>query len=145
MAVLFVILFQYVYFWHLRKERKELVAKYGVLYSEFMLCTPQVYKQQRVVNKHTPVAMGSHLGAVGGSVSCSRLSPHSWYWRWKRVLYIHSPPPTIPAGIETRTCDLWVTSTVMLGFILFYRSFSHCSYFETEHGVEHNILSILEF
>ncbi len=29
-------------------------------------------------------------GAVGGSVPCSR-APQSWYWRWKRALYIHSP------------------------------------------------------
>ncbi len=40
------------------------------------------------VNTHTPGAVGSHLccgaqGAVGGSVSCSRVSPQSWYWGWR--------------------------------------------------------------
>ncbi len=45
--------------------------------------------------EHTTGAVGSHLccdarAAVGGSVPCSR-APQSWYWRWKRALYIHSP------------------------------------------------------
>ncbi len=46
--------------------------------------------------EHTPGAVGSHLccsalGAVGGSVPCSR-APQSWYWRWrKRALVIHYP------------------------------------------------------
>ncbi len=46
-------------------------------------------------HEHTTGAVGSHLccdarAAVGGSVPCSR-APQSWYWRWKRALYIHSP------------------------------------------------------
>ncbi len=45
----------------------------------------------------------SARGAVGGSVPCSR-TPQSWYWR--RIL----PPPTIPAGPEIRTHNLWITS-----------------------------------
>ncbi len=49
-------------------------------------------------SEHTPRAVGSHLccgarGAVGGSVPCSRVSPQSWYWRWKESAG-HSPPPT---------------------------------------------------
>ncbi len=46
-------------------------------------------------SEHTPGAVGSQCcgaqGAVGGSVPCSRVSPPSWYWRWKRALDIHSP------------------------------------------------------
>ncbi len=42
---------------------------------------------------HTAVNTHTHRehtrGAVWGSVSCSR-APQSWYWRWKRALYIHS-------------------------------------------------------
>ncbi len=41
-------------------------------------------------------------GAVGGSVPCSR-TPQSWYWRWKRALYIHSPPPTIYASRDSNS------------------------------------------
>ncbi len=36
-------------------------------------------------------AIYAALGAVGGSVPCSR-APQSWYWRWrKRALVIHYP------------------------------------------------------
>ncbi len=45
--------------------------------------------------EHTPGAVGSQCcgarGAVGGTVPCSRVSPQSWYWRWRRALVIHSP------------------------------------------------------
>ncbi len=37
--------------------------------------------------EHTPGAVGSQCcgarGAVGGSVPYSRVSPQSWYWRWR--------------------------------------------------------------
>ncbi len=52
------------------------------------------------------------LRAVGGLVPCSRVSPQSWYWGGESAR--HSlPPPTIPAGPETRTRDLWVTSPAL--------------------------------
>ncbi len=56
--------------------------------------------------EHTPGAVGSHLccgarGAVGGSVPCSR-APQSWYWGWRERAGHSLPPPTIPAGPETR-------------------------------------------
>ncbi len=67
--------------------------------------------------KHIPGEVGSHLcggarGEVGGSVPCSKVSPQSWYWRW-REHWTFTPPPTIPTGPETRTCDLLVTSPTL--------------------------------
>ncbi len=45
--------------------------------------------------EHTPGAVGSQCcgtqGAVGGSVPCSRVSPQSWYWRW-REHWTFTPP-----------------------------------------------------
>ncbi len=68
-------------------------------------------------SEHTPGAVGSHLcccarGAVGGSVPCSR-APQSWYWGWRESAVHSLPPPTIPAGPETRTRNLWVTSPTL--------------------------------
>ncbi len=41
------------------------------------------------VNTHRssgqPYCCGARV-TIGGSVSCSRVSPQSWYWRWKRAL-----------------------------------------------------------
>ncbi len=34
-------------------------------------------------------------GAVGGSVPCSRVSPQSWYWRWREHL-LFTPPTDNP-------------------------------------------------
>ncbi len=43
--------------------------------------------------------MHTHRGAVGGSVPCSRVSPQSWYWRWReRSLFT---PPT------DNSCRTW--------------------------------------
>ncbi len=67
-------------------------------------------------SEHTPGAVGSQCcgarGAVGGSVPCSRVSPQSWYWRW-REYWLFTPPPTIPAGPGTRTHNLQVTSPTL--------------------------------
>ncbi len=52
-------------------------------------------------------------GAVGGSVPCSRVSPQSWYWRWRESAGYSLPPPTIPAWPEIRTRDLRVTSQTL--------------------------------
>ncbi len=60
--------------------------------------------------EHTPGAVGSQCcgarGAVGGSVSCSRVSPQSWYWRRRESAGHSLPTPTIPAGPVTRTRNL---------------------------------------
>ncbi len=49
-------------------------------------------------------------GAVGGSVPCSRVSPQSWYWRWREHL-LFTPPhlQSLPdLGIEPATFGLQV-------------------------------------
>ncbi len=60
---------------------------------------------------HTPWAVGSQCygaqGAVGGSVSCSRV-----YWGWIECWWF-TPPPTNPAGPETWTRDLRVRSLTL--------------------------------
>ncbi len=58
--------------------------------------------------KGTSVVVLKVERAVGGLVPCSR-TPRSWYWRW-RERWLFTPPPTIPAGPETRTRDYRVTS-----------------------------------
>ncbi len=68
---------------------------------------------------HTHGAVGGHLccgarGVVGGSVPCSRVLPQSWYWGW-RERWTFTPPTYNPAGPETRTCNIWVTSPNPLG------------------------------
>ncbi len=50
-------------------------------------------------------------GAVGGSVPCSR-APKSWYWGWRKC-WTFTPPPTIPAGPETQTRNLLLTSPTL--------------------------------
>ncbi len=57
--------------------------------------------------------MGSHIfcwgarGADGGFEACSRVSPQSWYWGWRRTLVIHSP--TIP-------CQTWDSNQQLSGY-----------------------------
>ncbi len=91
------------------------------------LTHPSVHTQQWVVNKHThthtvnthqelwaainAAAPGEQLGVrclAQGNLSRGIEGG-------ERALYIHSPPtpPTIPAGAETRTCNLWVTSPTL--------------------------------
>ncbi len=92
------------------------------------LTHPSAHTQQWVVNKythreqHTPGAVGSHLcccarGAVGGSVSCSRVSPQSWYWRWRERCTIHSHHlQSLPdLGLEPVTFGLQVPTLYPLG------------------------------
>ncbi len=72
-------------------------------------------------------------GAVGGSVSCSRVSPQSWYWGWSErwtftpPTYLRLEPvtfglsPTLyPLGHDCPNCRLlrihWWASDVMLHF-----------------------------
>ncbi len=59
-------------------------------------------------NAHTHTHTHTHThsrGAVGGSVPCSRVSPQSWYWRW-RERSLSTPPPTTPASPEIQTHNL---------------------------------------
>ncbi len=79
-------------------------AKYGDLYSEFMLCIYPSKCTHTAVNtytnhEHTPGAVGSHIccgarGAVGGSVPCSRAPRHGTEGGESTVL----PPQIIPAS-----------------------------------------------
>ncbi len=74
-------------------------------------------------SKYTHTAVNTHTGAVGsqccgaqgafGSLApCSR-APQSWYWRWRESAGYSLPPPKIPAGQETRTRDLRLTSPTL--------------------------------
>ncbi len=47
-------------------------------------------------------------GAVGGSVPCSRVSPQSWYWRWREHL-LFTPPTDNP-------CRTWESNLQPLGY-----------------------------
>ncbi len=83
-------------------------AKYGDPYSEFVLCIYPIqsaHTQQWTHThlEHTPGAVGSHLccgarGAVGGSVSCSRVSHLSRGIEGGESAGHSLPPPTIPAS-----------------------------------------------
>ncbi len=82
-------------------------AKYGDPYSEFMLCIfPS--RVHTYSSEHTHCAVGSScgFGALLKGTSVMVLSV-------ERALDIHSPPPTIPAGPETRTHNLWITSPTL--------------------------------
>ncbi len=47
-------------------------------------------------------------GAVGGSVPCSRVSPQSWYWRWREHL-LFTPTTDNP-------CRTWESNRQPLGY-----------------------------
>ncbi len=47
-------------------------------------------------------------GAVGRSVPCSRVSPQSWYWRWREHL-LFTPPTNNP-------CRTWESNRQPLGY-----------------------------
>ncbi len=70
-------------------------------------------------SKCTLTAVNTHLeqwaapyfgarGAVGGSVPCSRVSPQSWYWRWREHL-LFTPPTDNP-------CRTWESNRQPLGY-----------------------------
>jgi len=86
-------------------------VKYGEPYSEFVLCNyPKC--THTAVNTHPEqwvyiYAAAPRGSAVGGSVPCSR-SPQSWYWGWKRALYIHSPHLQFLPARDLPTFWLWV-------------------------------------
>ncbi len=91
------------------------------------LTHPSVHTQQWVVNKHTHthtpwthtriIGQPLMLRRPGGSCGSGALLKETSVvvLKVERALYIHSPPtpPTIPAGAETRTCNLWVTSPTL--------------------------------
>ncbi len=63
------------------------------------------------VNTHTRSSGQPYCGArgaVGGSVPCSRVSPQSWYWRWREHL-LFTPPSDNP-------CRTWESNLQPLGY-----------------------------
>ncbi len=50
----------------------------------------------------------SARGAVGGSVSCSRVSPQSWYWGWSER-WLFTPPTYNP-------CRTWDSNSQPFGY-----------------------------
>ncbi len=66
------------------------------------------HTQREHTHTHQWAVNPATLGSSQGSVSCSVV-----VLRMKRALYIHSPPPTIPAWPETRTRNFWVTSPTL--------------------------------
>ncbi len=89
-----------------KREGKWCVAKYGDPYLEFVLCIWPIQVHTHS-SEHTPGAVGSQfcgaLGTVGGSVPCSRVSPQSWYWRWRERCSF-TPPTYNP-------CRTWEPTT----------------------------------
>ncbi len=63
-------------------------------------------------SEHTPGAVGSQScgarGAVGGLVPCSRVSPQSWYWRW-RECWLFTPSTYNP-------CRTWDSNPQPSGY-----------------------------
>ncbi len=114
------------------------------------LTHPSAHTQQRVVNKHThrehtPGAVGSHLccgarGAVGGSVPCSRVSPQSWYWRWRERWLL--TPPTYnscrtwdsnprPSGYKSDSQSIrsWLPPKYMILIMIYYLNYTVIQYY----------------
>ncbi len=58
-----------------------------------------------------PSNEAQQVGAVGGSVSCSR-APQSGYWRW-RERYTFTPPTNNSCRTEIRTRNLSITSPTL--------------------------------
>ncbi len=79
-----------------------------------MCCTHQSKgkeKEREVVCGHTWSSGQPYCGArgaVGGSVPCSRVSPQSWYWRWREHL-LFTPPTDNP-------CRTWESNRQPLGY-----------------------------
>ncbi len=93
------------------------VAKYGNPYSELVLCIYPIQVHTHS-SEHTPGAVGSHfmLRRPGSSWGfCALLKSLTSVVVLKvEESAVHSlPPPTIPAGPETRTHNLWVTSPTL--------------------------------
>ncbi len=83
------------------------------LYSEY-ITSSEMYSLHLTHPKWThPEQWAAMLqpGEQLGSVPCSR-TPQSWYWR-RRERWLFTPSPTIPAGPEIRTHNLWITSPTL--------------------------------
>ncbi len=72
------------------------------------LTHPSAHSQQWTHTWSSGQPYCSARGAVGGSVPCSRVSPQSWYWRWREHL-LFTPPTYNP-------CRTWESNRQPLGY-----------------------------
>ncbi len=72
------------------------------------LTHPSAHSQQWTHTWSSGQPYCSARGAVGGSVPCSRVSPQSWYWRWREHL-LFTPPTDNP-------CRTWESNRQPLGY-----------------------------
>ncbi len=72
------------------------------------LTHPSAHTQQWTHTRSSGQPFCGAQGAVGGSVPCSRVSPQSWYWRWREHL-LFTPPTDNP-------CRTWESNLQPLGY-----------------------------
>ncbi len=72
------------------------------------LTHPSAHSQQWTHTRSSGQPFCGARGAVGGSVPCSRVSPQSWYWRWREHL-LFTPPTDNP-------CRTWESNLQPLGY-----------------------------
>ncbi len=72
------------------------------------LTHPSAHTQQWTHTRSSGQPYCGARGAVGGSVPCSRVSPQSWYWRWREHL-LFTPPTDNP-------CRTWESNLQPLGY-----------------------------
>ncbi len=72
------------------------------------LTHPSAHSQQWTHTRSSGQPCCGARGAVGGSVPCSRVSPQSWYWRWREHL-LFIPPTDNP-------CRTWESNLQPLGY-----------------------------
>ncbi len=72
------------------------------------LTHPSAHSQQWTHTRSSGQPCCGARGAVGGSVPCSRVSPRSWYWRWREHL-LFTPPTDNP-------CRTWESNLQPLGY-----------------------------
>ncbi len=107
--------------WHLQnwislkgeKEREREVVCGQVWWPILGICPlhlthPSAHSQQWTHTRSSGQPYCGARGAVGGSVPCSRVSPQSWYWRWREHL-LFTPPTDNP-------CRTWESNLQPLGY-----------------------------
>ncbi len=72
------------------------------------LTHPSAHSQQWTHTRSSGQPYCGARGAVGGSVPCSRVSPQSWYWKWREHL-LFTPPTDNP-------CRTWESNLQPLGY-----------------------------
>ncbi len=101
------------YSWQ-KRERKEREVVCGQVWWPILgicplhLTHPSAHSQQWTHTWSSGQPYCGARGAVGGSVPCSRVSPQSWYWRWREHL-LFTPPTDNP-------CRTWESNRQPLGY-----------------------------